>query len=78
MSECQVCGEKRKDRLVAHPEYPADKLCVVCRIDWHEEEIESHEVDLHALYQKQAEFDKKDKAAMVKTLDGRKLSRKER
>jgi hypothetical protein len=61
MSECLECGEKRKERLVAHPEYPMDKLCVDCCINWHEEEIESHEVDLRELYEKQATLDKLDK-----------------
>lgn len=69
MSERITCGEKRKDRLVPHPEYPADKLCVDCRINWHEEEIESHEVDLASLYKKQAEFDKKDKRTLKEGKD---------
>lgn len=59
--ECNVCGERRKSHLVPHPAYSADKLCVDCRINWHVEEIESHEVDLAALYKKQAALDKKGK-----------------
>lgn len=66
MSECHECGEKRKDRLVVHPQYSGDRLCVDCRINWHEEEIESHEVDLADLYKRQAELDKKDKEAFKK------------
>ena len=61
---CLECGERRQSRLMTHPVTPGDQLCVDCCINWHEEEIDSHQCDLDALYKKQAKFDAEEKKAI--------------
>lgn len=64
--ECQECGEKRKDRLTPHPDYPGDRLCVDCCINWHEEQVDEHKAELDKLYPEQRKFDAADKLQLQK------------